>query len=92
MPDKTDLAGFGLIPAGMVIVALIIAIGLQVLYFYGILRLQGWVTIFMWIGFIGSILSFDLVNIIITAVILFGYKKVLKIFKSTIPAQPKPQS
>jgi len=90
--NKGDLTGVGILPASMVIVALILYVGLVILYFFGVWRLQSWVTLFMWLGFIGSILSFDLVNIIITGIILFGYKKVLKLFKLTVPPQPNPQT
>ncbi len=56
----------------------ILIVLLQILYIWGMVRLARWVRILMWIGFIGSIVTFDLFGVIITGFALFSYLRILK--------------
>jgi len=86
----SSITGAGVVPGSFVVGALVLAVALQVFYFYGVWRLERWVTLFMWLGFIFSVLGFDILSAIITGLILFGYKKILKVvYPKSLAAQAK---
>lgn len=51
---------------------------LELLYLWGMYRLDRWVVGLMWVGFVGSVVSFDPIGIIINGFVLFSYRRVLK--------------
>ena len=89
--NTSTISAAGLVPGGLTISAIVLAVALQIFYFYGVWKLERWVTMLMWLGFVSSILSFDFLNIVISAIVLFGFKKVLKVvYPKKLATQTKP--
>jgi hypothetical protein len=80
--NSDEVSEVGATTGGIVIGSLVLIFAVQVLYIYGIWRIERWVVIIMWIGLVLSILGLDLINVAITALVLFGYKQILKKIES----------
>ncbi len=76
--------GLGGTIAGSII--LLLALLIPVIVLAGIYNVERWVTFIMWLGIIGSALTFNILNLAINIVLLVLYTKVLRVIYPNTPA------
>lgn len=88
--DTSVLFSTGIGLTGLVLFSIILSIGFSVAILWAMYRLEGWVVWLLWLGFISSLLSFDIIALGVAAFSLYAYTQALKVLKaSAAPTQPQ---